>query len=797
MANKKIKAAIKKTALTRPKKANKPLLAKVNIFSQNSAKKRPGRKPQGFFTKFIKKIRNKSRSRVKKSKKIAISAINTLDVLTVVNIHILVFLIPVFFLPFTNSPLEFNKLLVLFFFSFLSIFSWLAKSFIQAELSLHRHYFLYPIGVFLIFLIVSVYYSIYQENSLWGYPGTEGSSLLAWICYFLVFIIIVNKFNQNNKHILFLLLNLLISSLFIFLLIILQLSNLITVEKIQFDAIFNPIGNLYDLAVYYCALLIIALTLYIEKNQILAIRALSLLTIIISFVVIAMVNYNLLWLVLFFTLIFLVFKKLIKDKGKNVKPLSIPISILFISIISFFVFKNQSVVAYPAEKSNINEISPTWSSTWTVAANSIKDKPLIGVGLNNYYYLFSKYKKPISSDLDNDFYQAKSYFFTLLSENGVLLTISFLMLIVVFMTWFTQQTLKDKTKLFDPIFNLWFFIGFVLFFHPASLPLLFLWWLSAGMLVAIKKPLKNNFLKDNYQKKVLFFRLLTLSLLIITFGFFVYSSYQLTKKYLASNFFAKALYQFDHLDQDQPNYDKIQTNINKAIGYNPYRANYYLLKSEIHWLQAIEKVEQNSNQNLTDQGLNQIKKSISESIQSVKTAIRLNQYNYRSYLKLAYLYQNFAAFNKDNLIKAKDNFEKAKQYNPNDPTIYNQLAKIYLNLYDQEIFDLGRKNQGVVELVPLSAQEKIKLAQRYLTKALELDSSNITSNMLLASSYEIQGNLEQAIKVIKNIAIEHRSDSKIQLSLALLYYKTQKYDLAIDYLRPLVERWDDYSDARY
>src|SRR3989304_2017534 len=84
--------------------------------------------------------------------------------------HGLIFLLPLFFLPWTANIVEFNKQALLFGMGFLGVFVWIIKSLIEGKLIVNLSFLNVSIGIFVLISGLSVIFSQAPSASFWGWP---------------------------------------------------------------------------------------------------------------------------------------------------------------------------------------------------------------------------------------------------------------------------------------------------------------------------------------------------------------------------------------------------------------------------------------------------------------------------------------------------------------------------------------------------------------------------------------------------------------------------------------------------
>ncbi len=90
------------------------------------------------------------------------------DLISKYSIYALVFLLPIFFLPWTSDILDFNKQMLLLFLVFISLFAWMLKVLILRELSVNLNKTNIIVGVLFIVYLFSTIFSLlpWRRSSL-------------------------------------------------------------------------------------------------------------------------------------------------------------------------------------------------------------------------------------------------------------------------------------------------------------------------------------------------------------------------------------------------------------------------------------------------------------------------------------------------------------------------------------------------------------------------------------------------------------------------------------------------------
>ncbi|MBU1045809.1 tetratricopeptide repeat protein [Patescibacteria group bacterium] len=115
-------------------------------------------------------------------------------------IYLIVFLIPVFFLPFSFEVLEFNKLYILFFLVWLSVLLWLLKMIVRdKEIRIRVSLIDYLVLAFVAVSIISSIFSVDKLSSIFGYYGRFSTGLAGTLSFAAFYFLVVNNLGRSAK----------------------------------------------------------------------------------------------------------------------------------------------------------------------------------------------------------------------------------------------------------------------------------------------------------------------------------------------------------------------------------------------------------------------------------------------------------------------------------------------------------------------------------------------------------------------------------------------------------------------
>ena len=119
---------------------------------------------------------------------------NTLNSIVKYSIYVLVFLLPLFWLPFSFEVIEYSKQYLLFFLVSLSFFAWLAKQVVyDKEIKFRKSPIDYFVLGFLLISILSVIFSVDKNSSIFGFYGRFSDGLIGLLSLGALYFLITNN----------------------------------------------------------------------------------------------------------------------------------------------------------------------------------------------------------------------------------------------------------------------------------------------------------------------------------------------------------------------------------------------------------------------------------------------------------------------------------------------------------------------------------------------------------------------------------------------------------------------------
>ncbi|MCJ7829549.1 hypothetical protein MUP50_00465, partial [Patescibacteria group bacterium] len=100
--------------------------------------------------------------------------------------------------PWNYELFEFNKMLLVYFFTILIITAWLIKMIAAKKFLFKRSFWDIPLLIFLISQFLSFLISIDKHTSLWGYYSRFNGGLVSIICYLLLYWAFISNMDKSK-----------------------------------------------------------------------------------------------------------------------------------------------------------------------------------------------------------------------------------------------------------------------------------------------------------------------------------------------------------------------------------------------------------------------------------------------------------------------------------------------------------------------------------------------------------------------------------------------------------------------
>ncbi len=696
------------------------------------------------------------------------------------SIYLLVFLLPLFFLPFTANILDFNKQALLIVLTFISLFGWLLGVLTEGKISFNLNPFHIPVIAFLAVLAVSTCFSAYKYGSFWGWPLNIGSSFLTYLGFVLLYFLIVNLF-QKKEEIFWLLFTLVFSSSLVSIFGGLQIFGKFYLPfDFAKDSSFNTIGTVRALGIFTGALLpLIIFLAYITKRLI---KLLLLLFGVAAFALLFVVNFWVVWLsILIGTAAILIFG--IAKRG-TFKPLWLNLVMALFVISLFFTFLRTSIPFLPQIPI---EVSLSSKTGFDIAKKTLKEfnSPIswfLGSGPGTFTYSYSRFKPETINQTnfwDARFGSSGSGILDKLATTGVLGFCSFLGILAMFGYLGTKQLIKNglvssgKEKTAKPdfqwilasgIFASWLSLTATIFLYPDNLTFLFLFWILMASFVALQEGKVKTFVLEPSSLSAILVSFVFVLTLVLSIGAFFFGGQR----------YAAEIKYFQGLNALQKGQAESATNylLDSINLTNNSQDNYWRDLAQIYLFRINQELQRPG---ATQQELSQIITPLmSSSVNASKMATDVAPKNVANWTIRGFVYYQMRNTIPGANEWALQCYEEGLKLEPSNPLIWTELGRVYL------------------------AQNKISEAREDFQKAIELKPDYAPAHFQAALASQLEGKTAEAIEkmeITKQIASPF--DVGVAFQLGILYYNDKQFGKAKIELERAVSLNPTYSNALY
>jgi len=407
------------------------------------------------------------------------------------SIYLLIFAIPLFFLPLTRGILEFNKQAVLLFLTMIALVAWLGKVLYKGKVEFSKSFLSIPIAIFLIIYSLATIFSQYRYGSLVGMQGREGLSLLSIISFILVYFIIVNNFRK--KQVLNSVWLILISTGFAAIFGVFQMFGKFIFPWLETQAgSFNSIGTLNALGIFLALSLSLVACLLITRGKSILKIFLVILGAFILFALL-LVNYWGVWIGLMVSMGLILAFAITQIKKLDFRRLVFPMIILILVVLFYFSKVSPITLNVPAE------VMPSIGASWNIDKATLQEKPLLGSGPGTFAFDYAEFKSPDLNETDFwnvRFNKAFSQVLTMIATLGILGILSWLFLIGSYIyiaickltspiTSEADQEIGVDTRILSlGLFSSWILLPILGFLYSTNLTLSFFFFVLMALFIA-------------------------------------------------------------------------------------------------------------------------------------------------------------------------------------------------------------------------------------------------------------------------------------------------------------------------
>jgi len=719
-----------------------------------------------------------------------------------ISIYLLVFLLPLFLLPFSFEAYEFNKQYLLFFLVSLAFFSWIAKMvLVDKEIRFKKTPLDILVVAFIFIAVLSVIFSVDKGSSLFGFYGRFSNGLIGLISLGVLYFLITNntRIDTDKKRmdtdtriresveishksvsisgmlkafmwsVFFVILFSYFSIFGVWAKLNNQLSVIsdklsISLPQVILQPTFNPVaGSMEGLAIFLAVVIVLLVgrILLGAKGKLSSI--INYLLLMASLGLLVIIDFQASWIVLLVTMaLFLALaigKRMFRE---NVNKLLLPIFLMIIAIA--FLFIELNLLNLPQEQ--VLAQKESWQIGFRGAIENIKSG-FLGSGIGTFHYDFAKFK---SLEFNQTllwqirFDRAGNYISEIFGTMGFLGLISYIALIGFFLmvSWFILAATK-KGELFSGLPLLMAFLALIIaqFFYYQNTILAFTFWLVFGLSVVSWQPPTKTWW--GAEKVISFKAFPEISLIatafLIILGLLILGCYFFTARfYLADMKYIGGLGQVG---------DERLDSLAKATKFNPLCPQYKIILARTYLYEVLDEMAKPAPDQIV------LSQNTQLAIAVAKEASERSPNLVAGWETLGMIYREIRGIATGALEWGIKSFEKAITLEPTNPVLYTELGKLYL------------------------ASDDVSRARENFARAISLKGDYIDALIQEILILESEGNLPEAISKMENLAITYPLNIEVAFQLGRLYFNGGRIDDAISQLEGVVAFFPNHSNALY
>lgn len=684
-----------------------------------------------------------------------------------------VLLLPLFFLPWSTSVLEFNKQMLLLVLAGGALILRLLHIVVSGQLSWRYNPLDKGVAAFLLAVSLSTIFSLARFKSLFGLTGSLSDALVTIIALSVFYFGIVNVFDDKGSKVR----TFLGYSLFVVLLY--GALNMFGVYLVRFpfamSKAFNTVGSINSLGIIAA----MALPLFYKSN-ISAFRYLnfSKMGVVLSLAVLVVLNWWVIWAVAIVGMAMMIALDSLNKPGFKISKFLLPMTVIILGVFFMVVNLNLNLL----KKDFPVEVAPSFGLSVDVTKSVLKKNIAFGYGPENFSLAFDLYgagKLANTTISSAKFFDATSQVFNWAVQGGlvVLAAFGFLLWLLV-RNMFRGGLTEEDTGVISGMAAL--LVG--MFLYPFNITLMFLAYVMMGLMaVSLWGDRKRLF---NVEERA------TTSL-ISSLGFIGGLILVLVGTYFGATLYISDIKYAQALSSKE--IDKTVTLLSEALNWNSQDDRYYRVSSQAAL--ALLSAELNKKDADADRPA-KIQNYLASAINLAKRATEIAPRESNNWSNLGDVYQNLMGL-VDGVDKlAEDSYLKASELRPGDASFYNNIGNMYLvksNLSRQLAAGGGAnaaKFQQEIGPSLVKAEENFK-------KAIEFSGNFGSAIYSLGAVYDRMGKVREAIVQLEKIAPYNSNQPTLAFELGLLYYRDNQKDKAFNQLQRAVLLSPDFANARW
>ncbi len=698
----------------------------------------------------------------------------------------LLFLSPLFFLPYGSFLFDAGKVMLLAVAVLAGLAMWIVGRLKENKVSIALNWILTALAAVALSFIISALFSGNRHLGLIGSGFALTSASTTSLLVVLAFI--VSVFFREKNRILYAYSAIVLAALIVGLFHILRFPFLLGPSFLSFgmftSAVANTIGSWNDVGIFFGLIALISfmgLEMLSLSNRF---KGLLIAALCVSVLFLVLVNYVLIWYVLGIAALFFFMSSLLQGaqsegsldtEGKREKsPSFLSLGLMIFCFI--LIIANAPIKSTVSNMFNISfiEARPGFGPTTELFKAAIRQNPITGAGPNQFTNAWLLYKPAAINQTvfwSTDFSMGVGYVPSAIIMTGILGLLAWLGFFGVFV-YYGFSTVFSKGNPLNQFFLLTSFFGsaylwaFSIFYVPGFV-ILILTFFFTGLFVANLKDAefyRRSFSFGTSPRTSGVFILLSTVILMAVAGW----TYIYARNFVSAAYFASANYDAS-IKQDLV---KAEQKAISAVTLNPNDSYYrFIVSLELARLQVLA-----AQTDIAPEALQaQLQTILSNAVSAGNGAVAYDSSNYLNSLSLGQVYEwilplKISETAYDNALAL---YTKALAQNPNSPTI---------------MLFLGRLEATKGDYVK---------ATEYVTKALTAKPDYLDAVFLLAQIQISQGDSAGAIRSVQAAAQLTPNNPTLWFQLGVLRYSSKDYAGAASSLQQALAITPDYANAKY
>ncbi len=399
--------------------------------------------------------------------------------------------------------------------------------------------------------------------------------------------------------------------------------------------------------------------------------------------------------------------------------------------------------------------SPGFSTSWSVAVDSLKESPLLGVGSANYLTAFNRFR-PLEYNLTDNwqfkFATAQNYYLTAMAETGMI-GVAALVLLVLSVYRFTRDSFGKKSikeAVTHPTHLGLVFMILALSFVPASTVVLVLLFVLLGLTVESSETELNLSAEGAVGKTSIAAFLITTPIIIFV-GYVFYRSYRI----LAGEYTYRKALEYISENRGVDAYDTLR----KAISLNPQVDRYHSRYSQVNLALANSLAGQAKDGQITEEQRAQITQLVQQAIREARFTVQLNLLRSNGWEQLARTYQAIAPLAQGAEVFASQSYRQAIQLDPINPTLRISLGQLHYAAGDYE---------NAIDIFSLAVQVKPDLPNAYYNLAFalrengDIDLARTAMTNVLANMDKNSPDYQVAVQALEDLDNLQQAEANVE-----------------------------------